>query len=297
MSASPSITIAMAMRNNGATLAYALESLLWQTFERWKLVLLDDGSSDDSLAVANNYKDPRIQIIADGRHLGLAARLNQAVDLAGSAYIARMDADDIAYPQRLAQQLEMLEQHAELDLVGAGALVFSGSGIAVGTLPLRATHEQICRRPWAGFYLAHPTWMGRTAWFRRYRYDPAALKAQDQVLLLGAYDASRFACLPEVLLGYRQETVSLGKVAAGRFHFCRGLIRSGQRRHAYGFMLRGILEQAAKLAFEAIVIPTGMARKVLRHRALPVSAAALGEWQRIWAELTRRVSARRAGNS
>lgn len=119
--------------------------------------------------------------------------------------MARMDADDICLPERLEKQVAFLDANPAVDLVATRAVVFGEGGQVIGLLPFVSRHDQICRQPWRGFSMPHPTWMGRVAWFRRHRYrQPEVVRAEDQELLLRAYPSSRFACLDEVLLGYRQ---------------------------------------------------------------------------------------------
>lgn len=282
MNASPPlVSIGMSVRNSESTLKPALRSILQQTYTNWELLLLDDGSRDGTVSIARQYEDPRIRLIADGRSLGLAARLNQAVGLARGAYFARMDGDDISYPERLERQVGMLESHREVNLLGCGAIVFDSRGEAVGRLPLRLDHEEICARPWAGFYFAHPTWMGRIEWFRKNPYRQDALRAQDQDLLLRTYRQSRFAALPDVLLGYRQETLSLSRILRGRYHFSRALLRQlvvgGDWRLA-----RGLIEQPAKALYDLIAVGSGLNYRLLRHRALPIDETQRGAWKRVW---------------
>jgi len=205
------VSIALSMRNSEATIVPAIRSLLTQSFRDWELLVLDDGSSDRSVELARDCADERVQVHRDGQHLGLAARLNQAIDLARGRYFARMDADDIAYPQRLERQVTWLQAHTDIDLLGAGMMVFEGEGTPIGVFPARATHAEICARPASGFYLPHPTWIGKLEWFKRWRYDPGWLGAEDQDLLLRSFSASRFAAIPEPLLGYRQNVLSLRK--------------------------------------------------------------------------------------
>lgn len=282
MNASPPlVSIGMSVRNSESTLKPALRSILQQTYTNWELLLLDDGSRDETVSIARRYEDPRIRLIADGRGLGLAARLNQAVGLARGAYFARMDGDDISYPERLERQVGMLELHREVNLLGCGAIVFDSRGEAVGRLPSRLDHEEICARPWAGFYLAHPTWMGRIEWFRKNPYRKDALRAQDQDLLLRTYRQSRFAALSEVLLGYRQETLSLSRILRGRYHFSRALLRQlvvgGDWRLA-----RGLVEQPAKALYDLIAVGSGLNYRLLRHRALPIDETQRASWKEAW---------------
>jgi glycosyltransferase involved in cell wall biosynthesis len=278
----PLVSIALSMRNAAATIRSAICSVLAQSFVDWELIVLDDGSSDGSAELVRAFADERIRVHVDGTQLGLAARLNQAIDLARGRYIARMDADDVAYPDRLARQVEFLEAHMEVDLVGAGMMVFEGDGIPVGLFPSRATHAEICARPFSGFYLAHPTWIGKTEWFRRWRYDPVCRKAQDQDLLLRSFSTSRFAALPEPLVGYRQDALSIRKSLLGRYYFSRAILRVAQRDRQLARGGTAVIAQVAKLGFDMFAIVTGQARTLLRHRALPFNPAQAGAWREAW---------------
>jgi glycosyltransferase involved in cell wall biosynthesis len=272
----------MAMRNAERTLPAALASLAAQTYRNWELILLDDGSSDASVEIARAFTDARVALHVDGARRGLAARLNQAIDLARGRYLARMDADDVCYPERFERQVAFLEAHAEVDLLGTGAMVFAGDGAPLGLFPVRARHEEICVRPWAGFHLAHPTWMGRVEWFRRYRYDSTVTKAQDQDLLLRAWDSSRYAALAEPLLGYRQESLALGKILTGRYFFSRAIVRKARATGAPLFAVRGLAGQVAKALVDAIATATGLSRRILCHRARPFPEREAARWRDVW---------------
>jgi len=278
----PAISIALSMHNAAATIARAVRSLLTQTFSDWELLLFDDGSTDDSIDRVRALADARIRIASDGRRLGLAARLNQAIDLARGPYIARMDADDIAYPERLERQYAFLKANPDIDLLGSGMMVFGDDGRPIGLYPIRQTHAEICARPYSGFYLAHPTWIGKTQWFRRWRYDPGCRRAQDQDLLLRSYAHSRFAVLPEPLAGYRQDALSVRKSLAGRYSFARAIVRVAWRDHDYAAGAVAVALQAAKFAADAVAIPSGLSRRVLSHQAIPFTASDAARWRDVW---------------
>jgi glycosyltransferase involved in cell wall biosynthesis len=177
----------MPVRNCADTLGAAVRSLLLQSQPEWELLLLEDGSSDGTLALARSFRDARIQVLTDGEFRGIAHRLNQGIEHARGAYIARLDGDDVAFPQRLERQLGFLHEHPKVDLLGTAALMFGTSGRAHGTMSCPAEHDEICRRPWAGFPLWHPSWMGKREWFERYRYLPHASGAEDLNLLPELY--------------------------------------------------------------------------------------------------------------
>ncbi len=124
----PLVSIGMPILNCEKTLKVAVRSVLNQTYSHWELLLIDDGSEDQTLNIALSFKDPRIRVIADGLNQKLQRRLNQAISLSEGKYFARMDGDDIAYPERLKYQVEYLEEHPEIDLLGTKYLVFDGEG-------------------------------------------------------------------------------------------------------------------------------------------------------------------------
>lgn len=271
----------MPVHNCAATLKPAMRSILAQSYPQWELLIMEDGSQDDTLKIAESFRDARIRIYADGKRQGLAARLNEAIASCNGTYFARMDGDDICYPKRLENQVAYLEAHTEIDLVGTGAMVFNGSGAALGSFPLRITHEQICARPWAGFYFPHPTWMGRIGWFRRYRYREGILRAQDQDLLLRSYRESRFAALSEILLGYRLERLSLRRILLGRYYFSQALLQEFRASMDWR-LITGLAEQPLKAVVDIFAICSGANLRLLRHRALPVDDRTRTVWNDIW---------------
>jgi glycosyltransferase involved in cell wall biosynthesis len=220
----PIVSVLLPVVNGGTALSEAVRSILRQTLHDFELLIIDDGSSDGAIEKIRAIGDSRIRILGDQTRRGLSARLNEGIDSARGLYIARMDADDIAFPRRLEKQVQYLESNPDIDLTASRAVVFQDSkngepGRIIGLLPFAASHNAICARPWRGFPLPHPTWLGRTGWFRRFHYaQPEVARAEDQELLLRSYTSSRFACLDEVLLGYRQGAFDLGKTLKARGH-------------------------------------------------------------------------------
>ncbi|MDD3381298.1 MAG: glycosyltransferase family 2 protein [Rugosibacter sp.] len=201
----PLISVILPVYNAENYVAEAVESILNQTLRDFELILIDDGSIDGSLGIMKRYAahDSRVVIVSrDNR--GLVASLNEGINLARGQWIARMDADDISHPERFERQVEVLRNDPNLDLVGACALAIDELGQPLGLLPSGISHEEITARPWRGFYLAHPTWMGKAEWFRQYRYlTPAPFRCEDQELLLRSFRDSKFSALRETLLAYR----------------------------------------------------------------------------------------------
>lgn len=213
------VSVAMPVFNAGKHLRLAVQSILKQTHTNWELILIDDGSTDNAIEAISDIQDTRIRIFRDGKNKGLAVRLNECVDMARGEYFARMDQDDVAYPQRFARQLALLASDPELDLVGVRAITINEGNQIIGRLPGPITHADICRRPWQGIYLPHPTWMGRTVWFRVNQYaSPAPYLCEDQELLLRVYTHSRFAMVDEILFAYRlRDRINLNKLFKTRW--------------------------------------------------------------------------------
>ncbi|MEL6495748.1 MAG: glycosyltransferase family 2 protein [Cyanobacteria bacterium J06623_7] len=278
----PLVSIGMPIYNCQNTIRAAVNSILNQTYDNWELILIDDGSQDDTLAIASSFNDPRIKVITDGTNLNLPNRLNQAIDLSQGKYFARMDGDDISYPERLAAQVAYLENHPEVDLLATNIIAIDNDSNPTGTFPAIESHEEICRRPWAGFPMTHPTWMGRLSWFQTHRYRPEALRTEDTDLMIRTFDNSRFAKLPEVMLGYRVGTLSLKKILPGRYYTSVSLVQKALNSKKYLFAL-GVIEQAAKAAVDIVAIGTGLNFKLLKHRVgIPLSEVEQSKWRSIW---------------
>lgn len=281
----PLVSVVMSVHNGAATITAAVRSILWQTFTDWELIVVDDASTDETAAVVARFRDPRIRLIHGLKQLGLAARLNQCVELARGTYIARMDADDIAYPHRFQRQVAYLQLHSDVDLVGHGAVLFKGEGEVIGLYPMAERHEDICRRPWWGFPLAHPTWMGKRSWFLKNRYDKRLMKGQDQELLLRAWRQSRFASLPECLLGYRIEKISIVKSVRGRMAYCRRLLRQTNDVPSALDTLRGLGVHGLAFVRDAVLDVTGSTGVGIRQSYLPADENVRREWQIVWNRL------------
>lgn len=288
--AAPLVSVMLPVYNGAATLALAVQSIVWQTFENWELILLDDGSTDGSVAIASTFNDPRIRIVADGGWKGLAGRLNEAIDNARGRYLARMDQDDVAFPERLVRQVEYLDSHPEVDLLATRAIAFRGDGEPIGLLPFSARHADICRRPWNNFPMPHPTWLGRAEWFRRHRYFmPEVVRAEDQDLLLRAYPVSRYACIPDVLLGYRQGPYSVQKTLFARRQLARAQLRAHSEAGRIGFAALAALTWAVKSGVDLLAAVPGLDGLFFARMAGDVPTDARDRWSEVWERVNQEV--------
>jgi glycosyltransferase involved in cell wall biosynthesis len=279
----PSIAIAMPVRDCEATIETAIRSILHQSYRRWTLFLMEDGSRDQTRTRAEKYAtDGRIKVVADGRSLGITARLNQAISLSGThEYFARMDGDDVSYPERLERQIAMLERDPRLDVLGSSVLVFDDSGEALGWRRVPTLHAEICGRPGSGFRMAHPTWCGRREWFERYRYDERAYGCEDQDLLRRSSRSSRFANLPEILLAYREHGIRLGATIRTRKSTVCSVARA-EGGWTSAATVRATLEQASKGFAEVAACTLRQDQVVLRRRREALPTADGLRWAEVW---------------
>jgi hypothetical protein len=280
----PIVSIGMPVFNCSSTLAQAISSILNQTFNEWELLIIDDGSTDNTVEIALSYDDPRIIVTKGNGNQRIARRLNQLVCKSKGKFFARMDGDDIAYPRRLQCQLEYLQSHPEVDLVGGWVVVFRNDGTALGARRGILTHEQMWSQPWKGVLMPHPTWMGRTKWFRDNPYRTGR-ESEDQDLLFRTYHKSRFATVPETVLGYREDRLSLPYLLSMRWYCCQSIVASAIRQRRLRNAALCIVAEVAKGMTEAVAICTGLNHRMLRRRAMPMEENEALEWQSVWQEV------------
>ncbi|WP_333840223.1 glycosyltransferase family 2 protein [Novosphingobium sp.] len=209
----PAVTVATAMRNAAATLPQAIESVLAQSFGDFEFLLLDDGSTDASRAMAEGFaaRDPRVRVIAAPPQ-GLVASLNQLFAQARAPWVARFDADDICMPARLERQMAFLKAHPEHGLIGCETLFIDETGGPASTPPIRRPHDHdaIVAALEHGPILCHSAVMVRRDLVRDAGgYRPAYVHAEDYDLWLRLAGRTRIANLEECLLAYRVSTTQV----------------------------------------------------------------------------------------
>ena len=118
----PRVSVVMAVHDGERYVGAAVDSILTQKFRDLELIVVDDGSTDRSPEIVREHADPRVRLIANGRNLGLAPSLNVGLAEARGEFVARLDADDVAMPHRLARQVEFMDAnpHVEARLTGKG---------------------------------------------------------------------------------------------------------------------------------------------------------------------------------
>lgn len=200
----PLVTIGLPFYNDSKFLSMAINSVINQSYPNWELLLVDDGSSDDSLEIARQYENAKIKVFSDGRNLGLASRLNETIRKAKGVYYARMDADDIMAVNRIESQVKYLVEHPEVDVLGTSAHVINSSNEIIGGIKYPHISDNYNLIDILnGAVFVHPSIMGKTDWFSRNHYDERLKRNQDRGLWLKTVDESKFVYLSERWMFYR----------------------------------------------------------------------------------------------
>lgn len=216
----PAISIVMPFRDAAATLPDCLESIQRQMFADFELLAIDDGSTDDSAAIVQQLarQDARVRLLRPGR-VGLVAALNQGCAAARAPLIARMDADDLMYEQRLAAQYAYLAQHPDITLAATQVELFPPELVRAGYREyLRwqnqcLTPRQIADNIYVESPFAHPSVMLRRVAFEQLGGYADGPFPEDYELWLRMHQAGMpMAKLPRVLLAWRERDERASRV-------------------------------------------------------------------------------------
>lgn len=140
----PMVSVCMAIHNASRYLCECIDSILAQSFRNFELLVVDDGSSDNSIRVVESYADSRIRIIR--QHHNFIDSLNTLLDEARGEYLARMDADDIMLPDRLSVEVSYLDKHPDVDAVCSNATRIDTFGNKIGHIGFHG-HEATAITP------------------------------------------------------------------------------------------------------------------------------------------------------
>jgi len=214
MSKNPIVSVQMPVYNAERYVAEAVESILAQTFEDFEFIIIDDGSTDGSLAILEAYarRDGRIRIISR-ENRGLVATRNELLGKSTGQYCALLDADDVAMPTRLSRQVEYMEQHPQCVVVGSRALLIDSNGEPIREMVDLFTHEQIDNQHLEGgsSQIINPTAMIRREAVENVGgYRDGYPSAEDLDLFLRLAERGQVVNLPDVLTEYRQHLASEG---------------------------------------------------------------------------------------
>lgn len=208
---SPKVTVLMSVYNGEKYLEEAIESILNQTYRDFEFIIINDGSTDGTSDILARYQqmDDRI-CIYNQENQGLIASLNRGCQLARGEYIARMDADDISLPERFARQVDYMEAHPEIGVLGTWIQYIGENGQIIGNECLPTAPGIIGWHLIFGNCVAHSSVMMRRDIAERVGfYHSDALHAEDYDLWNRASAITDIANLPEILVQHRLSDTSI----------------------------------------------------------------------------------------
>ncbi len=243
---SPEVTVLLSVFNAERYLNEAIDSILTQTFTDFEFIIIDDGSSDRSLQILQQYaqQDSRIQLVAR-ENRGLVSSLNEGLALAKAPFIARMDADDVSYPDRLSKQVDFLINHPDFAAIGCKVRLIDEDSDPLRLFSLETTHREIdaAHLQGQGGAIAHAAAMFRKDklnFIGRFRSE--FTHAEDLDLWLRLAEVGQLGNLPDVLYDYRQHLQSVGhKYRAEQINSANNAVKDAMKR-------RGILNENFKIS-------------------------------------------------
>jgi glycosyltransferase involved in cell wall biosynthesis len=210
----PPLTVLMAFHNDAPFVAEAIDSILNQTYGDFEFVIVNDVSTDGSRDIVAGYTDPRIRLLDNPENLRLARSLNRGLEEARGALVARLDANDVARPDRIEKQMRFMDEHPEIALLGGQYEVIDLQG---RRLPLAAVPKPVTELGVQWYFLFDSPFIHSAVMFRKSvadlagRYDPAFDWAPSEDADLWARMAAghRMVNLHDVLVSQRYDPTSI----------------------------------------------------------------------------------------
>ena len=209
----PRVSVLMPVYNTERYLSDAVDSILTQTFTDYEFIIVDDGSTDSTWEILTRYDDPCIRLVRNENNIGLIGSLNRGLELARGEYIARMDADDISLPERLATQVQYLDSHPEVGVLGSDFQIIDEEGNPRGIKKHPREHGLVKWKLYFNSPFGHSTVMMRRQLVCQVdAYQPDMRHAEDYDLWRRLSYITRFANLPVVLLKYRMHKTRVSEL-------------------------------------------------------------------------------------
>ena len=200
----PAISVLMTAYNTEAYITESIQSILNQSLMCFELIILDDGSTDSTFDIIEEFSDPRIKLFQNEKNCGLTYSRNKCLELAQGTYIAWLDADDLATPDRLEKQFNFMEANPEFAMIGGWVQPIDKSGNAKGKVwKYYAKPEEIPAELFFHNYFAQSAVMIRKSMLPEIRYLPDYPPVEDYELWIRIAENGKCWNLQEVVLKYR----------------------------------------------------------------------------------------------
>lgn len=215
----PKITVLMLVYNGEDFIKKAIDSILYQTYHNFELLIINDGSTDNSLNIINGFNDSRIRILNNDGNKGLTYSRNRGVKEAKGEYIAIIDCDDINEKSRLEKQLNFLEKNPEFAVIGSMVQSIDHNGNFIGKpWDLSAPHEKIPCILLFRNYIANPAAMFRKNVFKSLDYRSEYPPAEDYDLWVRISENYKLWNIQKILLYYRVHDANISSLKLKKRH-------------------------------------------------------------------------------
>ena len=238
MDSKPKITVIMSVFNGSKFLAESIQSILDQTFKEFEFIIINDGSTDNSLDIIRSFEsaDSRIKVISKLNE-GLAKSLNTAISISKGEYIARMDADDISYKNRLEKQYEFMQKNKSIDLCGCSMDIIDELGNVTSEKIQASNNHEILKKRFFQSPILHITFFGKKLFFLKNNgYREEFKYAQDYDLVMRGIDAGAKICnIKHKLVQYRdyQQKIEPKKFIQ-QFRMTELIVKLSREREQFG---------------------------------------------------------------
>lgn len=270
------ISVLMGVHNGQRFLKEAVDSVLCQTFVDFELLICNDGSTDATAQILEEYarQDSRVRILENEKNMGLAASLNRCIEEARGEYLARMDADDRCLPERFARQVEYLDSHMQVAVVGSGAYLMDDSSRIYGQRGCGEEAVITLADAVKAAPLIHPTVMMRAHAVRAvdgYTVNALTTRAEDYDLWCKLCQAGYvLARVPEKLLCYREDSANVSR-RKYRYRIQEAQLKNSWRKRAN--MPLSFIGYAVKPLIVGL-LPLSIYRVLHRKQVQPVTEEA-----------------------
>lgn len=207
----PKVSVLISVYNGEKYITKSIESVLNENFDDYEVIIVDDGSTDNTKKILSNYKNNKKIKVFHKENTGIPDSLNFGLKHCNGEYIARLDCDDIMVTGRLKKQVEFLDKHKEIGLLGTNAKIINSNGEKVDEINLgELKHSQIVERfTKRESFFPHSSWMVRKNIYEKLGgYDKFFYKAQDYDFVLRCINICKTHCLSEQLVELRKDETS-----------------------------------------------------------------------------------------
>lgn len=261
----PVISVILPAYNAEQTIEESIQSIVSQTFIDWELIIINDGSTDNTKTKILSFIDSRIKYVENDGNKGLIYTLNRGIDLATGKYIARMDADDICMPERFEKQVAFMEENPKVIVCGTQIKYFGTKKKSYKKLVFTEHDRDLKDMLAMSTCFAHPSVMLRRDVLieNKVRYDKCFKNAEDYAMWVELMPFGEFANLPDTLLNYRVSDTQISQPSNPQ---TQKSVIACHKKYLYKFVAKGIVDNIFEAGCDISIIK--QLRKTVRNKRI-----------------------------